>query len=65
MTDQDKTLGLIVCSLALAVIAIAALFAVTTDSHRAMEAILMAVSWWFGATMVWVGGKYYRAHKGN
>lgn len=63
LSDQDVILGLVVCFLALVIISVGAAIVVFTGQHWAMEIVLMGVSWWFGATMVWVGEKYYQKYR--
>ena len=64
LTEQDKTLGLIVCLLALSVSTVGVVFVVAFQAYWAMELILMAIAWWFGATMVWLAEKYYHKWRG-
>ena len=64
LTDKDKTLGLIICALAMLVIAPAVILHIYTDATWALELALMGISWWFGATMVWLGEKVWPKKNG-
>lgn len=58
LTETDKTLGVIVCFLALLVVSLGVLLYSLGDFTWGIDLVHMGLGWWFGATMVWLTEKW-------
>lgn len=63
LSSTDKTIGLIVTSIAMFCLSLVFIARFVFDIGYTDTASIMVVSWWFGATMTWLGEKHYNAYK--